>query len=240
MGAQQFLYRTYHLGADCSSAVRVYDFSLLNTCIAPTEDTPYFHREFCTLDGSPSGYYNITQVRYLGSAALQCTGAHSFHKHDRGHLCLKRNNLWVRTHCGLPVLDSVVNREQIILSSFRTNLCNGQSMQRGVILNVCQPVKDPDLGRGTEYHNRLTYNRVLSENSSDTLFLSDSYYSRKDCSGSPVKVTRREYPKGIYTSARQGKQCFKDPLLSGFVSKAAYVPVLSNAPSAAPGSAPTS
>jgi len=59
------------------------------------------------------------------------------------------------------------------------------------------------VGRGTEYHSRLTYNRALSDNSIDTLFLSEAFYSRKDCSGSPVEVLQRQYPKGIYTSARQ-------------------------------------
>ena len=239
MGAPQLMYRTYHLGAGCSSSVRVYDFSPLNTCIAPTEDMPYFHLEFCSLEDSPSGDYNLTQVRFVGNAALKCSGSHSFHKFDRGHLCRKRNNLWVRTHCGLPVLDAVVNREQIILSSYRTNSCSGQSMQRGVILNGCQPVKDPIVGRGTEYHSRLTYNGALSDNSTDTLFLSEAFYSRKDCSGSPVKVLQRQYPKGIYTSARQRKQCLQDPLLSGFVASASYVSALSSAPSPVPGSAPT-
>ena len=52
---------TYHVGGDCSSSVRVYDFSPLNTCIPPTEAMPYFHIEFCSVEDSPSGDYNITQ-----------------------------------------------------------------------------------------------------------------------------------------------------------------------------------
>lgn len=239
-GAPQFMYRTYHLGADCSSAVRVYDFSPLNTCIAPTEDMPYHHLEFCSVeDSGDSGAYNITQMRYVGNAALKCSGSHSFHKFDRGQLCRKRNNLWVRTQCGLPVLDAVVNREQIILSSFRTNTCSGPPMQRGVVLNGCQPVNEPELGRGKKLHSRLTYNRALSDNSTNTLFLSESFYSRKDCSGSPVKVVQVQYLKGVYTSARQRKQCLQDPLLSGFVASASYVSSLSSAPSPVPGAAPT-
>ena len=239
-GAPQFMYRTYHLGADCSSAVRVYDFSPLNTCIAPTEDMPYHHLEFCSVeDSGDSGAYNITQMRYVGNAALKCSGSHSFHKFDRGQLCRKRNNLWVRTQCGLPVLDAVVNREQIILSSFRTNTCSGPPMQRGVVLNGCQPVNEPELGRGKKLHSRLTYNRALSDNSTNTLFLSESFYSRKDCSGSPVKVVQVQYPKGVYTSARQRKQCLQDPLLSGFVASASYVAVLTSDPSPSPTPSPT-
>lgn len=227
MGAQQWLYRTYHVGPDCASTPRFYDFSPLNTCTAPTTDMPYFHIEFCSFaDNSPSGFYNITQVRFMGTAgfsAVDCNSANrSLKKFDRGRVCRRQNNLWVGTHCGLPKLDAAVNRELIILSSFRTNACSGRPMQRGVILNGCLPVSEPVLGRGKELHSRLTYNKRLSDSSTDTLFLTDSHYSRKDCSGSPVKVVQVQYPKGIYTSARQRKQCFKDPLRNGYVAAAAY------------------
>ena len=83
-------------------------------------------------------------------------------------------------------------------------------------------MNEPAIGRGKKLNSRLTFNKILSDSSTNTLFLSESFYSRKDCSGSPVKVVQVQYPKGVYTSARQRKQCFKDPLRSGYVAAATY------------------